>query len=490
MIQFQNTLKKFLNLVIILAIIYFLCLVGAKVSLKSGYFSVARWLFTITLHSTGTLSTYVEQGKFDKAKDFVDAKSSDYLKGLYEWSVQNYPAAEKLLSSTHSLNELSLVKFKSGQIKEAKELALSSGNDKLYSYILLKENKITDGLKYISKDNDWGGFSAIFFHLGNLPSALYYLLKSNDYMARFFSDLCFYNENTKTYTEDIINSVSLAPWIQYIRGNYTHFKNSPNSDLQAAYLLLTEKPALALQIFNGSQSKFTDSLDPIKPGNEFSDIEAELLKDPSVKIYNFIPADITVADINKDFIYTLGIILGILIFIFLITIIYLFQKYKEYLEMQRQKDLEKLDALSVAKHQKAEAGKKRDKTELNVASFVTLNLQLEVLDCAYTKLGLRVDPVKLKEQVDNTKIPNISYKIYTISNAYNLQVKMANIQPQDLIKQKAGAIILILKGDLIALLKRADNENAYLQFSQKESRKVPYKALKLTWEGNIIQLNR
>jgi len=340
------------------------------------------------------------------------------------------------------------------------------------------------------------GFFNVFLEIGNFPTSIYYLLKSGDIIATTIANLILSNKITLPELNLELSNNDIANWIYFLKGDFSPVEKFPwynsQTEIQSIINYINGSPATLLKSNSLIISTFVNTLIPDYQKKSCEKESLELSKTfPQLEIYSIVPDKVYAEELNKNYLIFFAIGLSILISIFIASLYYLYRKYKLSLEIQRQKDLEKMDALSIAKHEQMEAKKKRDKTELNVSSFVTLNIQMEVLDLAYTKLGLRVNPAKLTEQLEKTKIPNISFKIYTISNSYGLNVKMLSTTPQELTKQtQAGVVVLVLKGDLIALLKSADTQNAYLQFSQKDSRKVPYTSLKLSWDGNIILLNK
>ncbi len=482
------------NVILMLSCLYVFLLLTGKYYLKSGDFKKSETIFSFMDNTTGKLISLIENGKFDKDEKYT--RKGDLFAGIVSWAKGGYTEALSRFEKAGYSRELAYTYLKLSEVSKAKALAEQVKDPTLTCYLHLKEGNYAHAADYFLKSNNYIGLSSLFIQLDNLPTAVFYLITSGHPLATMIGQLLQNKELAASGSDSGSGEIpegDLKFWIHLLRGDLASQKISTeqhpflplvhylNGNLDACFE--TNLPSTAL---------FLQSMNPAQPESNTATLLDQLVQgNPALTVYSLLPETIEVQNRGGLPPYIWGIGLGIVGLVFSISLFYLYRKYSATLVVQRQKDLEKMDALSIVKSKDLEAKKKRDKTELNVSSFVTMNIQLEVLDAAFTKLGLRVDPNKLGEQIEKTKIPNISFKIYTISNSYGLGVKMLSVQPQELLKQKAqGAVVLVLKGDLIALLKNADEQNVYLQFSQKDSRKVPYATLKISWDGNIIQLNR
>ncbi len=486
----------FLNIFLIISFFYLFCLVSGKYCLHSRNFTMAEWIFKLCGVKQGYITALIENNKFEKVQSLLSQKSNPQYEGIFAWAQNDFPNAIQSFKRSGDLSFLSFSLFKNGNIEEAKALSEKINNKKINAHIQILENKFNEALPVLLKKRDYSGLFKIFLKLDNYPTAIYYLLRKGNSNLRLLADLLRFKETEKNPDiSPFLKKNDYETWFYFLKMDMDKIKKIPDfekqNDIFSLYSFLSGNKEDYFSHFSENYYPFMHQLASKNKANH-NETENALLKSyEELKSYSFVPDKILGGEFDKQILMMFSIGLGILLTIFVISLVYLYRQYRSYASLQRQKDLEKMDALSIAKIQKIEAKKKRDKTELNVSSFVTLNIQMEVLDLAFTKLGLRVNPKKLQEELEKSKIPNISYKIYTISNAYGLNVKMLSVPFNDLPAQiENGAVILVLKGDLIALLKNADSQNAYLQFSQKDSRKVPQTALKLSWEGNIILLNK
>ncbi|MBN2144252.1 MAG: hypothetical protein JW774_06485 [Candidatus Aureabacteria bacterium] len=494
MIRIFNKLSFIVPLALGVSLIYFFTMLCGKYFILNQDFSVSEKIFRIANEKKGYLISLLENKKFDKAYDWIQKNPDPELEGIYAWATGDYVGAYEKFNRSGNSRYLAYVFFVREELAKARELAKKNNEKKLLSYLFLKEGKYKEAAQYFIQSRDYLALFSLFLKLKNYPTALYYLTRVKTGETSSLADLIQSKEKwSKEIPEkdresgalllqgDIQKALqrisfnkdtALLPVVSFLEGDWENFISSPVSFQQKSIFL----DSLTIRIMPEDFSPLLNEL-----SNRFEQL----------KVFYFLPDNLERIDYKTAPIYyLLEFGLGFLIVFFLVSLFYLYKKYTANQVIERQKELEKMDALSIARSREMEAKKKRDKTELNVSSFVTLNIQLEVLDAAYTKLGLRVDTKSLAEQIEKTKIPNISYKVYKISDSYGLRVKMLSVQASDLIAQKQeGVVLLVLKGDLLAMLKNADNDNAYLQFSQKDSRKVPYSALKLSWEGNIIILN-
>ena len=484
-----------LNILLIVSFFYLFCLLSGKYSLHSKNFTLAEWIFKLCGGKQGYITALIQNKKFEKLQSLLSQKSNSEFEGIMAWAKNDFPHAIECFKKSGNDSYLAYALFKNGNINEAKALSEKIDDQKINAHIQILENKFNEAVPALLKTRDYSGLFKIFLKLDNFPTAVYYLLKKGNANLTLLADLLMFKEtDSKLDISPFLQKNDYETWAFFLKLDMDNIQKIPDLDKQkdlfSLYSYLSGNKDDFFSHFSDNYYPFMTQLISHNPAN--TETEDNLIKTyEELKSYSFVPEQITVGEFDKQILLMFSIGLGILVFVFIISLIYLYRQYLSYKTLQRQKDLEKMDALSIAKIQNIEAKKKRDKTELNVSSFVTLNIQMEVLDLAFTKLGLRVNPKKLQEELEKTKIPNISYKIYTISNAYGLNVKMLSVPFTDLPAQtENGAVILVLKGDLIALLKNADAQNAYLQFSQKDSRKVPQSALKLSWEGNIILLNK
>jgi len=485
-----------INIALIFLSCYFFVVLSAKYFFKVKNFSRSEKIFKYTNLTKWHFLALLEQDKKEEANSLVELTDNNELKGIYFWKNDELDKAAQAFENVENNSYSGLVSYKQNKFDEASKSVDKTNDLLLKSYLLVDNKKYSKALANFLKLKHDSGLFKIFLQLKNYPTAIYYLLKQHDNFKNLVAkllqskDLIQSKEETKKFIAE--NSTKMG-WFQVLSGNFEEFiakkTIGERESLSSLYLFLTGDFDSFVKMSN---TKDFDSLILSSSMEDNRAIITELSKQyPDLKMYDIVPENIKdniELDSTNFLIFALGF--GLLIVIFVISILFLYRRYQFDLVLQRHKDLEKMDALSIAKRQQMEAKKKRDKTELNISSFITLNIQVEVLDIAYTKLGLRVNPAKLAEQMEKTKIPNISYKIYTVSNTYGLKVKMLSVRHDELAKhQKSGIVLLVLKGDLIALLKNADSQNAFLQFSDKDSRKVPFSALKLSWEGNIIILN-
>lgn len=484
-----------LNILLIVSFFYLFCLLSGKYCLHSRNFTLAEWIFKLCGSKQGYITALVENKKFEKLHAILSHKAPPQHEGIFAWAQNNFPQAIQCFKKSGDHAYLAYALFKNGNIDEAKTLSKKINVKKITAHIQILENNFNEAIPDLLKNNDYSGLFKIFLKLDNYPTAIYYLLKKGNANLRILADLLRFKETESNLDiSPFLKKNDYETWFYFLKLDMDKIKNIPDlaeqKDIFSLFSFLSGNKDDFFSHFSENYYPFMNQLVSKKIIN--NEIENNLIKSyEELKSYSFVPDHIMVGEFDKKILMMFSIGLSLLLSIFFISLFYLYRQYLSYKTLQRQKDLEKMDALSIAKIQNIEAKKKRDKTELNVSSFVTLNIQMEVLDLAFTKLGLRVNPKKLQEELEKSKIPNISYKIYTISNAYGLNVKMLSVPFNDLPAQtENGAVILVLKGDLMALLKNADSQNAYLQFSQKDSRKVPQSALKLSWEGNIILLNK
>jgi hypothetical protein len=524
-----------LNIALLFSGLYIFLLLTGKYYLTIKDFKKSEALFSTLGNSTGKLISLIENGKMDRAEKHAQTTSTenldpaggtfftqtDSLAGILSLAKGNYTEALSHFEKTGNPRNLAYTYLKLSEISKAKKFAKKIYDPTLTHYLDLKEKNYAHYPKAVThffKSGNSIALANLFLQLDNIPTTVFNLISSGYPWATMIAQLLQNEELTQLPLEKI-PAGDLKFWIPLLRGDLaftgrfdpagrTPFTGRFDPAGRTPLENLEQHLALPLLYYLNNNLRdffkteipnadsFLQSINPTQSDPAASN-KATLLSqfmeaNPKLPVYSVLPEKIEVQDREGGFsphIWAIGLIT--LTLIFFISLLSLYHKYSLTLLIQRQKDLEGMDALSILKSKDIEAKKKRDKTELNVSSFVTMNIQLEVLDAAFAKLGLRVDPKKLSEQIEQTKIPNISFKIYTISNAYGLGVKMLSIEASELPKQKAhGAVILILKGSLIALLKNADLQNVYLQFSQKDSRKVPYNVLKFSWDGNIIQLNR
>jgi len=479
-----------LNTAIALVCIYFFMVVSAKYFLSGGDFKKAEKLFSFTGNVPGKVITLIRSQKWDDARK-IALKGSDEVQGIMAWAEQDYVRAAKLLKEGGSKAEYyAVANYLSGQEDEGTPIPpIVKGQ------MSLVQNHYADAAKTFLDIRHLGGLAALFLKLDQMPSAIVYLHKTGEFQAGILARLLQHMENVddqKLNPQQMGTEVRL--WIDCLRGTPERARKTITTTSSTVALPMIDTllgtPEKALEHPAGAATFDQLLLWRTRPSRQ-KEFDEVISRNPSLKPFHIVPPTILEPMQETKVITYFGIALAILILVFIAALIQLFKKYQASLIVHRHKELEKMDALSISKYQSSQAQAKRDKTELNVSSFVTLNIQVEVLDVAFAKLGLRVDPKKLAEQLEQAKIPNVSYKIYTISNSYGLNVKMQSIDAKELPKLKShGAVVLVLKGDLIALLKRADGKNAYLQFSTKDSRKVPYPALKLSWEGSIITLDK
>jgi len=463
-----------------------------KFLLHSGKYNVATNIFHITGPTVWELISLIENGDRDKAHELTKQKDQDLLNGIMAWTEQDYPAAGASFKKEGHDRFLAYTRFKEGNWEDIIADIEKNKIPILTPHYLLQQTEYKEAVRSFLENSDNAGLGSLFLRLRNEPSAIYYFYRHGhphtQYLAKLLAGMSLEAPPPSGSGQEI------KSWYATLQG-----------DLEQAQALVDPQRAPGLHstlatLTHGVSSVATEQLSHLSTDSFFPEYNLEnylaltkeiTLANEDLKVFSVLPQVLDEREISTTYMTLFAITLAVLFTGFTIAVFYLYRKYKLSLVSERQKDLEKMDALSFAKAQSLEAKRKRDKTELNVSSFVTLNIQLEVLDAAFTKLGLRVDTRKLAEQIEKTKIPNISYKVYTISNSYGFDVKMQSTEFKDLSKlKKHGAVILVLKGDLIALLKRADNQNAYLQFSKKDSRKVPESALKLSWEGNLITLNK
>jgi hypothetical protein len=496
----QSLLSRLLllvNFALVLGSFYFFTILAAKYYLHDNNHKFAGTLFRMTGLTKGYVLSLIEDMRFDKVKQLLPRMNDPELDGIFAWSLYDFDKAAENFARADNPRYRAYSLFKQGQIDKAEEINREIEDPRLESLLLIEKGKFEEACAHLLRMRDYSSLAKIFFKIGNFPTAIYYLLKTGEPFPTLIARLLMSKQD--------ISIPEFSPL--YIKNDFENWIYLISGNMEKAKYLngLTRQPGLLSMIhylegdlagffetLPSGQAPLLEAFTPLLPESDYRPLIESLQKRYArIKIFTIPPENVDTSEFNTTYLAIFAVGLIVLVLIFSFSLFYLYRKYQANQASQRQKDLEKMDALSIAKVQHMEARKKRDKTELNVSSFVTLNIQMEVLDLAFTKLALRVNPNKLSEQIEQTKIPNISFKIYTISNSYGLKVKMLSVKPDELIKKKEeGVIILVLKGDLIALLKNVDAQNAYLQFSQKDSRKVPFSALKLSWEGNIIVLNR